>query len=205
MREKGTLIVVSGPSGVGKGTLCNIILNRLENLSLSISATTRAPRVGEVDGVNYFFMKKQVFEEKINQNKFLEWAKVYTNYYGTPTDYVKQKLEEGKDVILEIDIQGAAKVRKRCPEGIFIFILPPSLEELRDRIVKRGSDTPEAIKLRMKSAKEELKAAYSYDYVVVNDNLDKASKSLEAIILAERCKTLRNHNLLQKLEGGKQL
>ncbi len=203
MREQGMLIVVSGPSGVGKGTLCNILLARIENLFLSISATTRTPRAGEIDGVNYVFMSHQDFEDKIEKGQFLEWAKVYNNYYGTPKDIAYQRLSEGKDVILEIDIQGAAQVKKNCPEGIFIFISPPSIEELKKRIIKRGSDTQDSIELRMKCAREEMKASFDYDYVVLNDDLDKAALMLQSIVLAERCKVSRNKKILQSIKGGK--
>lgn len=199
------LIVVSGPSAVGKGTLCNIITDRIEKLSLSISATTRPARLGEIDGINYFFMAKQDFEQKIKKDDFLEWAKVYDNYYGTPASHVEQTLNQGKDVILEIDIQGAAQVKRRCPEGIFIFILPPGIDELRNRIVNRGTDSLESIELRMKSVYQELEAAFSYDYVVLNDDVEEAVKRLEHIIKAERYKASRNHDLIYTIKGGKQL
>lgn len=202
MREQGMLIVVSGPSGVGKGTLCNILLSRVENLFMSISATTRPPRAGEIDGVNYVFMSHESFEDKIAKGQFLEWAKVYNNYYGTPKETVSKKLSEGKDVILEIDIQGAAQVKNNCPEGIFIFISPPSIDELKKRIIKRGSDTEDSIELRMECAREEMEASLGYDYIVLNDDLDKAALMLQSIVLAERCKVSRNRNKLQAIKGG---
>ena len=200
MREKGMLIVVSGPSGVGKGTLCNILLNRVENLFMSISATTRPPRAGEINGVNYIFMSHESFKYKIEKLKFLEWAKVYNNYYGTPKEAVYKKLNEGEDVILEIDIQGAAQVKQNCPEGIFIFISPPSIEELKNRIIKRGSDTQDSIELRLKCAREEMEASLDYDYIVINDDLDKAALMLQSIVLAERCKVSRNKKYLRRLK-----
>ena len=200
MREKGMLIVVSGPSGVGKGTLCNILLNRVENLFMSISATTRPPRAGEINGVNYIFMSHESFKYKIEKLKFLEWAKVYNNYYGTPKEAVYKKLNEGEDVILEIDIQGAAQVKQNCPEGIFIFISPPSIEELKNRIIKRGSDTQDSIELRLKCAREEMEASLDYDYIVINDDLDKAALMLQSIVLAERCKVSRNKKILKGLK-----
>jgi len=196
---KGMLIVVSGPSGVGKGTLCNILINRVENLFLSISATTRPPRIGEIDGQNYIFLSHEVFEEKIRKGEFLEWARVYNNYYGTPKDIVYQHLREGKDVVLEIDIQGAAQVKKNYPHGIFIFISPPSIDELKKRIIKRGSDTESSIELRMKCATDEIKAALEYDYVVLNDDLNQAALHLQSIVLAERCKVSRNTKILHRL------
>lgn len=204
MSKQGMLIVVSGPSGVGKGTLCNMLLTKIENLFLSISATTRPPRDGEIDGVNYIFMSHEDFEDKIEKGQFLEWAKVYNNYYGTPKDIVYQKLNEGKDIILEIDIQGAAQVKKNCPEGVFIFISPPSIDELKKRIIKRGTDTQDSIELRTKCAKEEMQASFEYDYVVLNDDLDEATLMLQSIILAERCKVSRNKKILQAIKGGKQ-
>jgi len=203
MGEQGILIVVSGPSGAGKGSLCNILLNSVENISMSISATTRPPRAQEVDGVDYFFMDEKEFKDKIKNNEFLEWAKIYNNYYATPKDFVNKQINNGKDVILEIDIQGAAQVKKNCPSGVFIFILPPNIEELRKRIIKRGSETQSSIDLRMKSAKEEIEESSSYDYVILNDDLEKAALKLKSIILAERCKVSRNQKLLQMIRGGK--
>jgi len=194
------LIVISGPSGVGKGTLCNILINRVENLFLSISATTRPPRPGEINGRDYIFLTHEVFEEKINKDEFLEWAKVYNNYYGTPKDVVFKQLSEGKDVVLEIDIQGAAQVKKNYPQGVFIFISPPSIEELKRRIIKRGSDTESSIELRMKCATDEIKAALEYDYIVLNDDLNRAALNLQSIILAERCKVDRNKTIIQRLK-----
>lgn len=204
MREQGMLIVVSGPSGVGKGTLCNILVSKVEDVFLSTSATTRSPRPGELDGVNYIFMSHENFEDKIKKGQFLEWAKVYTNYYGTPKDVVIKKLSEGKDVILEIDIQGAAQVKKNYPEGIFIFIAPPSIQELENRIIKRGSDTKDSIDLRLKCAREEIQAAFDYDYVIINDDLDTAALMLQSIVLAERCRVSRNKKKLLEIKGGSQ-
>ncbi|HHV82057.1 MAG TPA: guanylate kinase [Tepidanaerobacter syntrophicus] len=201
MSEKGLLIVVSGPSGVGKGTLCNALVKNIDNLFISISATTRPPRTGEVNGVNYIFMNQENFEEKIEEGQFLEWAKVYNNYYGTPKEFVVEKLKEGKDVILEIDIQGAAQVKKNCPNGVFVFIAPPSLEELRKRIINRGTDNEESINLRLKSAKEEMRASFDYDYVIINDDLDKAVSKLQSVILAERCKVSRNKDKILEIIG----
>lgn len=192
MRQSGLLIVISGPSGAGKGTLCKALLERINNLEYSVSATTRQPRNGEIDGENYYFITEEDFMQRIKQKDFLEWAKVYDNYYGTPKKPVLEKLKAGKDVILEIDIQGAMKVKKKFPEGVFIFIAPPSIKELKMRICKRGTETEEAMLKRVKSAYDELKHISEYDYVVVNDVLDKAVNKLMAIIIAEKCRVKRN-------------
>ncbi|MFO7151643.1 MAG: guanylate kinase [Bacillota bacterium] len=194
---EGMLIVLSGPSGAGKGTLCSQLLKRRPELVLSVSVTTRPPRPGEIDGVSYYFTDEARFKKMIDAGEFLEWAKVYNNYYGTPKKFVEEQLKQGKDVILEIDIQGARQVKKNCPNAVFIFILPPDIEELKKRIIKRGSENKESFDLRVKSAEEELKAMYDYDYAVVNDVVEEAVKKLESIILAERCRVKRNKELLQ--------
>ena len=141
--NRGILIVISGPSGAGKGTICKALLEKHDNIFISVSATTRAPRQGEVEGVNYYFLTKESFEEKVKKNGFLEYANLHGNFYGTPKVNVEKMLDEGKDVILEIDIQGALQVKDNFKEGVFIFILPPSMEELKQRIIKRGSETEE--------------------------------------------------------------
>ena len=149
MQQEGLLIVVSGPSGAGKGTICKRLLEKNPNLGYSISATTRAPRTGEVNGVNYWFLSKEEFQKMISEDGLLEWAEVYGNYYGTPAQKVKDSLAEGKNILLEIDTQGAALVRKKFPEGVYIYILPPSLEELKRRIIGRGTDSAESIERRL--------------------------------------------------------
>ncbi|HHU78799.1 MAG: guanylate kinase [Caldicoprobacterales bacterium] len=202
MRKKGLLIVVSGPSGAGKGTVCREWLSRNPETELSISVTTRSPRPTEVEGKNYFFRSRQEFENMIERNEFLEYAKVYDNYYGTPRRYVQQKLMEGRDVILEIDIQGALKVKERFDEGVFIFIVPPTMEELRKRIVKRGTENPEVIIKRFNCAFEEINFIKRYNYVVVNDKVEEAVRKMEAIVLAEKCRVDRNSELIMKLQGG---
>ncbi|MBW6409796.1 guanylate kinase [Clostridium weizhouense] len=200
-KKRGLLIVISGPSGAGKGTICKELIKNNNNLSLSVSATTRSPRQGEIDGINYHFLSKEEFLKRIEENDFLESAEVYGNYYGTPKSNVEEILESGKDVILEIDIQGALKVKENTEEGVFVFILPPSMEELKQRIIKRGSETPESLMKRFKSAYKEINFVSKYNYAVVNDEVDVAVSKLEAIILAEKCRVDRlKHSILDSKE-----
>ncbi len=201
-KGRGLLIVISGPSGAGKGTICKRFLEKNEDVTLSVSATTRSPRVGEVEGVNYFFMSKEQFVEKIESNDFLEYAEVYDNYYGTPKSNVEEMLQNGKDVILEIDIQGALKVKENTREGVFVFILPPSMEELKQRIINRGSETQESLMKRFKSAYKEINFISKYNYAVVNDKVEIAVEKLEAIISAEKCRVDRiKDSILDSKEG----
>jgi guanylate kinase len=199
MQTKGMLIVISGPSGVGKGTLCNLLLKRKKNIILSVSTTTRLPRDCEINGKNYFFVSKKDFESMIKENQFLEWAKVYNNYYGTPREFVNKNLEKGKDVLLEIDIQGAKQVKHNCPQAIFIFIMPPSIAELETRIKKRGTETQTSLEVRMGNTVNELKAAYMYDYIVINDDIERAVTELCSIISAEKCRTSRNKDTIEDI------
>ncbi|WP_294156511.1 guanylate kinase [uncultured Clostridium sp.] len=201
-KGRGLLIVISGPSGAGKGTICKSFLERNPEVAISVSATTRSPRKGEVEGVNYYFMSKEQFKEKIVENDFLEYAEVYDNFYGTPKSNVEEMLESGRDVILEIDIQGALKVKENTEEGVFIFILPPSMEELKARIIKRGSETPESLMKRFKSAYKEINFISRYNYAVVNDEVETSVEKLEAIINAEKCRVDRiKHSILDSKEG----
>ena len=190
MPQKGLLVIISGPSGAGKGTISKSFIEK-NDCWISVSATTRQPRTGERQGINYFFMSREEFEIKIADNDFLEYAEVYGNLYGTPKSTVEDVLNSGKDVILEIDIQGAMQVKERVKEGVFIFIMPPSMEELKQRIIKRGSETPESLSKRFASAFEEMNFISKYDYAVVNDIVDLAVKKVESIIIAEKCRVGR--------------
>lgn len=192
MVRKGVLLVVSGPSGAGKGTICKALLERNPNIQISVSATTRSPRAGEVPGVNYHFLTKEIFEERIAAEGFLEHARVYDNYYGTPKDNVMAVLENGDDILLEIDIQGAMQVRDRMPDGIYVFILPPSMSELKNRIIKRGSETEESLNKRFNSAYQEIDFIKKYDYYIINDNLENAVYTLESIIHAEKHRVVKD-------------
>lgn len=189
--QKGLLIVLSGPSGVGKGTVCTALRECSPDLVYSVSATTRKPRAGEVDGVNYFFKSEQEFVDMIRRNELLEWAKYVDNYYGTPSEFVRSTMESGKDIILEIEVQGAMKVREQFPEGVFIFLLPPSMEELHSRITNRGTESIETIRQRMDAAQDELALLEHYDYAVTNDSVAAACERINAIITAEHCKKER--------------
>ncbi|SDW02388.1 guanylate kinase [Marininema mesophilum] len=190
-KKKGLLVVLSGPSGAGKGTVCGALRTYAPELVYSVSATTRKPREGEVNGVNYFFKTRQEFEEMIGEEQLLEWAQYVNNYYGTPREFVKEQLEQGKDVLLEIEVQGAKQVRERFPEGVFIFLLPPSLKELASRIRGRGTETEEIVRHRMSAAEQELGEVEYYDYVVVNDRIEDACDRVRSIITAEHCRRER--------------
>lgn len=191
-KTKGLLIVISGPSGAGKGTICKEILKKNKNLFLSISMTSRAPRGKEKNGKEYYFVTKEEFEKRIEEDNFLEYANVFDEkYYGTPKDKVLEMLDLGKDVILEIDIQGALKVKEKYPEGIFIFIMPPSMKILRDRLVKRKTESKDKIIERFKKAYQEMNERTKYNYVVINDKLKVAVKKTLAIIESEKCRVDR--------------
>ena len=201
MTKRGLLIVLSGPSGVGKGTVRAAIFSKGEQKFVySISATTRLPRTGETDGVDYFFKTREEFEQMIQNKQLLEYAEYVGNYYGTPLEYVENTLASGKDVFLEIDVQGAIQVRELMPDGVFIFLTPPDLNELESRIVNRGTDSDEVIAKRMKTAREELELMKYYDYSVVNDTVDNAVQKIEAIIQTEHLRIVRNLDTIQELK-----
>lgn len=197
--QKGLLIVISGASGTGKGTVCKKILADMPELYYSISATTREPRIGETDGVEYYFISKEEFQKWIAEDKFLEYAQVYGNFYGTPLHKIEEHLNIGENVLLEIDIQGALNVMKKCSDGVFIFLLPPSLEELRNRIENRGTESVENLERRFNSAKSEITVGKKYQYVVVNDTVENAVAKIKSIITAELCKVERNEKIFDSL------
>ena len=201
MNGKGILIVVSGFSGSGKGTLMKDLLSRYpDTYALSISATTRKPREGEVDGREYFFISKDEFEKMIAKGDLIEYAKYVENYYGTPRKYVEQKLEEGKDVILEIEIQGALKVKKAFPDTLLLFVTPPTARELQSRLVGRGTETMDVIRSRMNRACEEAEGMDSYDYLIVNDNLDSCVEEMHEIIQGEHRRSFRNQAFMKEIK-----
>ncbi|WP_274650504.1 guanylate kinase [Paenibacillus humicola] len=199
--NKGLLVVLSGPSGVGKGTVCSVLRRKQADLVYSVSATTRAPRQGEIDGINYFFKTREQFQDMIATDALLEYAEYVGNYYGTPRDFVERTLCAGKDIILEIEVQGALKVKEKFPEGVFIFLLPPSLDELKQRITGRGTEAAEVIDHRMSVAMEEMNLIQYYDYAVVNDEIDAACHRIQSIITAEHC---RKDRFLAGLEAAKE-
>lgn len=201
--RKGLLVVVSGPSGAGKGTICQALLEKTP-LAYSVSATTRKPRAGEVDGESYHFLSVEAFEKMIEKDELLEWAKVYDNYYGTPLKKVEEKLAAGEDILLEIDTQGAMKVREKFPEGVYIFILPPSLAELERRIRGRDTETEDVLQKRLAAAIDEIEAGKCYKYVVTNDEVDGAVDSVCAILAAERRLVARNGELFDEIEKGRE-
>ena len=188
-KSRGILIVISGPSGAGKGTICERLKEQNKNIWLSTSMTTREPRGNEKNGVEYFFVTEEEFKKKIEEDGFLEYAIVHNNkYYGTPKDKIADKLNEGKDVILEIDIQGALEIQEKINDALFIFIMPPSMEILKDRLMKRNTESEDKVLERFKTAYKEINEVTKYNYVVINDRIDVATSKVEAIITAEKCR-----------------
>lgn len=197
--NRGILIVLSGFSGAGKGTLMKELMKTYDNYALSISMTTRAPRPGEVDGREYFFSTRETFEEKIAQNGLIEYAEYCGNYYGTPRDYVEEQLEKGKDVILEIEIQGMRKVKQMFPEMLPLFVTPPSAAELERRLRGRGTETEEVIQTRLKRASGEADGVEDYEYIVINDDLQVCVSQIHGIVQAAKCATARNKEFIQNI------
>ena len=190
MDQQGILAVVSGFSGAGKGTLMKELLKRYDNYALSVSATTRQPREGEKDGEDYFFVNREYFQQMIEEGRLVEYAQYVNHYYGTPRDYVEKKMAEGKDVILEIEIQGALKVKKRFPDALLIFVTPPSAGELRRRLVGRGTETIEVINARLRRAAEEASGMEAYDYLLINDEIDACVEQMHQLITLQHSKIL---------------
>ena len=197
--KKGLLIVVSGPSGTGKGTICKAIVEKRDDVFLSVSATTRQPREGEQNGVHYHFLSRAEFEKNIADGQMLEHAVFCGNYYGTPKKAVDEMLEAGKNVILEIEVQGAMKVREKYPDGVYVFVLPPSMAELRRRLTGRATETDDVVEERLKTALKEFGYIEKYNYILLNDEVDKAVARLESIIDAEHCRIERNTNFIEEV------
>ncbi len=200
MDRKGILIVVSGFSGAGKGTLMKELLKKYDNYALSISATTRKPREGETDGKEYFFKTVEDFEKMIAQDELIEYAKYVNNYYGTPRVYVEEQLQAGMDVILEIEIQGALKVKKKFPETLLMFVTPPDAGTLKSRLVGRGTETMDVIESRMKRAAEEAEGMDAYDYLLINDDLDTCVREMHHIIQGEHNRVFRNEEFMSRIK-----
>lgn len=203
LNDQGLLIVISGPSGVGKGTVRKALFNRKgQNFDYSVSMTTRKPREGEVEGKDYYFVSKDEFEQRIKDGKFLEYAEFVGNYYGTPLDKVQEKLDQGKEVVLEIEVNGALQVRDKVKDAVLIFIVPPTKEELYNRLKGRGTESEEIIQKRIEKAQREFPLADKYDYIVVNDDVDNAADRIMAIVRAEHAKTARSIHMYEKLLKG---
>ncbi|MED9966319.1 MAG: guanylate kinase [Blautia sp.] len=197
--SKGILVVVSGFSGAGKGTVMKRLLEKYNDYALSVSATTRNPREGEVDGREYFFRSKEEFEKLIDEDALIEYAQYVGNYYGTPRSYVEEQLSHGKNVILEIEIQGAMKVKKKNPEALLVFVTPPTVEELKNRLVGRGTETEDVIADRLARAAEEAEGMGAYDYILVNDDLEECVDNLHQIIRSEHARTARNTEFVEEI------
>lgn len=200
LNNRGVLLIISGFSGAGKGTIINGLINKYrDRYTLSVSATTRKPREGEVEGISYFFKTVQEFTDMVNNNEFIEYAIYVDNYYGTPKEYVEKSLDEGKNVILEIEIQGALQVIQQYPEAVSIFVMPPSAQTLIKRLLDRGTEDLKTIKKRMNRAQSEGGRAKYYDYLIINDDLQKSIDSIDAIMTCEHMKCKRNHNLIDEI------
>lgn len=199
MKHKGILIVVSGFSGAGKGTLMKELLRQYDSYALSVSATTRSPRQGEEHGIHYFFVQKEEFEEMIRKDELLEYASYVGNYYGTPKSYVEQKIAEGKDVILEIEIQGALKIKEKFGDALLLFVMPPSAKVLRERLIGRGTESIEVIDSRLRRAAEEAEGIEQYDYIIINDNLCECTQELHSVIQGAHKAPSRNIDFIRQI------
>ena len=205
LNERGLLVIISGPSGVGKGTIRKALFEIEDNnFCYSVSMTTRKPRAGEIDGQDYFFVTREEFEKRIKENGFLEYAEFVGEYYGTPMDYIEKQMALGKEVIVEVEVQGALQVQEKIPEAVFVFIVPPSKKDLIERLETRGTDSEEKIQKRIAKAEREYSLAYKYDYIVVNDDVNNAADRIYAIIRAEHAKTERSIHKYYKLMEGKE-
>ena len=200
MKKEGMLVIISGPSGAGKGTVVTELIKSGE-FSLSISATTRKPRPGEIDGTHYYFYDKETFETMQKKNQLLEWAEFCGNYYGTPRKYVEKQMAEGKNVILEIEVQGALQIKELYPECVLVFLIPPNLEELGRRLIKRGTEDKQTINRRIHRALEEMEFILQYDYIVINETIQKATEDICAIVKAESMKSSRNTKIKEQFKG----
>lgn len=200
--QQGVLAVVSGFSGAGKGTVMKALVGKYDNYALSVSATTRDPRPGETDGREYFFVSEETFEDMISKNQLIEYAKYVNHYYGTPRAYVESKMREGKDVILEIEIQGAQKIREQYPDVLLIFMVPPSAEDLKKRLAGRGTESAEVIEKRLKRAREESETMDSYDYILVNDQVENCVERLHGLIQAQHLRAGENRELIARMKTG---
>ena len=200
MKDKGLLLVISGFSGAGKGTVVKRLLEQHKDYALSISATTRSPREGEQNGREYFFKSKEEFEKMIEASELIEYAKYVNNYYGTPKAYVEEQLKEGKNVILEIEIQGALNIKKMFPDAVLLFIMPPSAKELERRLVGRGTEDEATIRARLQRAGEEVQGVENYNYIVINDDVDACVNTIDSIVKSEKRKAANNINLINNIK-----
>jgi len=200
MKDKGVLVVFSGFAGSGKGTIMKELLKRYDNYAFSVSATTRKPRPGEKDGVDYFYVTTEEFEKMIDEDALLEYARYVTNYYGTPRKYVEDQLNAGKDVILEIETQGALLVKERFPDALLVFVMPPSVDEIHNRLVKRATETEEVIMQRMKRGSEEAKVIEKYDYIIINDDLEKCIETVNQTVRCSHFAVSRNMDIIERTQ-----
>ena len=199
MKREGILVVISGFAGTGKGTIVKGLLEKYDNFALSVSMTTRSPRPGEENGKSYFFVDKETFEKTIEEGGLIEYASYCDNYYGTPKAYVEEQLQNGKDVILEIEIQGALNIKRMFPTALLLFVMPPSAEELKRRLIGRGTETPEVVEKRMRRAAEESEGIENYDYIVINDKVEQCVADTYSIIEAARLNPVRNEDFINKI------